>query len=224
MWFLSGCSPWSLRCCGCCSGCGYAGVQARLQPSQTEPGNPGTDTGRIPAFQLPIRPPKPHTALRNVQLHITPVCHTCSEDLLASLTLLLRLHAGVSHVHLLVLQQLFRVHQEATALQTLVVLSLLKLRDALDGHSLHFPLLASVDLLMNQHILQCAEKLMTLAAHEMVLHVDSVRLLLLSHAPSWITALGMKGWSTLALWPVKTALLRTRMVHKRIYDKEWRVY
>lgn len=79
MCFLSGCLPWSLYYCGCCSCCGYAGVQARFQPSQTEPDNRGTDTGPIPEFELPIQPPappKPHTALWNVQLYITPVSKT----------------------------------------------------------------------------------------------------------------------------------------------------
>lgn len=97
---------------------------------------------------------------------------TCNQ-VIPTLTVLLHLHSGLLHVHLLMLQQLFRIHKEASALQTLELLHVTILWNTLDCGGLYFPfdLLTSVDLLMDQHILQRVEKLMTLAAHELVLCV-----------------------------------------------------
>lgn len=87
---------------------------------------------------------------------------------------MLHLHPRLPHVHLLVLQQLLGVDEERSALQTLVLLTLPQLRDALDGHGLLLPvpLRPIMDLLVDQHVFQGVEELVALAAHVLVLHVD----------------------------------------------------
>lgn len=105
--------------------------------------------------------------------------------------MLLHLHPGLLHVHLLMLQQLFGIHKEASALQTLELLHVTILWDTLNCGGLYFPLdlLTRVDLLMDQHILQRVEKLMALTAHELMLCVGFFGLhdrQLLSHAGIFI--------------------------------------
>lgn len=115
-------------------------------------------------------------------LHHAPT-HACSKE---SLTLVLHLHPRLSHVHLLVLQQFLRIYEERPTLQTLVLLALPHLWETLDGHGLlylPFSFLASVNLLMDQHILQSVEELVALTAHVLMLHIHTFCLpLLLSHA------------------------------------------
>ena len=90
---------------------------------------------------------------------------------------MLHLQPSLPHVHLLVPQQLLRVHQEAPTLQTLVVLGLP--HHGLAQLHIHVSLGARVDLLVDQHIVQGVEELVALAAHVLVLHVNTLRLLLL---------------------------------------------
>ena len=212
--------PLSQCYCVCCSCCGSVCAPARSQVSETAQDSQDTGTGQVPTSEPPIRPhpsPKPHTALGNSHVHnqvefflgftmtnFPPVIpfhckkleipfheqHLSSYS--HSLTLMLHLHPSLSHVHLLVLQQLLWVHQEGPTLQTLVLLGLPNLLDTLDGHGLPFSLslslLASVDLLVDQHILQGVEELMALTAHILVLHVHTLCLLLLpGHAADlWV--------------------------------------
>lgn len=108
-----------------------------------------------------------------------------------TLTVLLHLHPSLLHVHLLMLQQLLRIHKQASALQTLELLHVAILWDTLNRGGLYLPvdLLTCVDLLMDQHILQRVEKLMTLAAHELMLCVgffDLHERQLLGHARIFI--------------------------------------
>lgn len=116
-------------------------------------------------------------------MHYTLI--TCNQAILA-LTVLLHLHPGLLHVHLLMLQELFGIHKEASALQTLELLHMTVLWDTLNGGGLYFPLdlLTRVDLLVDQHVLQRVEELMALAAHELMLSVGFFHLherQLLSH-------------------------------------------
>lgn len=101
--------------------------------------------------------------------------------------MLLHLHPGLLHVHLLMLQQLLGIHKEASTFQTLELLHVTILWDTLDRGGLYFTfnLLTRVDLLMDQHILQRVEKLMALTAHELMLRVGFFGVHeLLSHA--WV--------------------------------------
>lgn len=86
--------------------------------------------------------------------------------------MLLELHPSLSHVHLLMLQQLLCIHKEAPTLQTLVVLTLA------DARGLSIVFLDRVDLLVDQNLLQGAEELLALAAHVLVLHIHVLCLLL----------------------------------------------